>query len=299
MCLRFRLYFCLRLSTFVCICLRLLALACAPLCCCATKVAERKTMPKNAFFISAFLSFAWSMCQHLRVQWAGFASNRKQCLWQCRGLRRHLAGSAVPLLWLQSLGKTAQTPKWLEAAEKIRQPVRDFLREKLAREKNRLFRKNMGLKTQEKSQTIFLDFWPWSVCRVFFSKSHTRRRFFQLDMSWRCSQHVTPACQQKGLCHKAAKPSKSSAGAYFAGHPLRKQPWKENKKISWRGSAPGVEQLLRPPLRPSESQPPKAGHPKAGRSDFRHRRFERRLVSSLNWKRRKRPHPNTFGLGKK
>ena len=46
---------------------------------CTTKVAERKHMQKDPFFISKFLNFAWSMCQQ-RVQWAGIASNRKQHL---------------------------------------------------------------------------------------------------------------------------------------------------------------------------------------------------------------------------
>ena len=78
--------------------------------CCAAKVAERKKKktPNNPFFISKFLNLGCSICQQ-RAQWAGIASNRKRHLWQCRGLRRHLAGSAVPLLWLQSLGATAQT----------------------------------------------------------------------------------------------------------------------------------------------------------------------------------------------
>ena len=52
---------------------------------------------------------AWSMSQE-RVHWAGSASNPEQRPWQCRGLCRHLAGSAVPLLWLQSSGIAAQTP---------------------------------------------------------------------------------------------------------------------------------------------------------------------------------------------
>ena len=97
----------------------------------------------------------------------------------------------------------------LGVAEKSWRPVRDFLREKFAKKNAFLSAEIWVWKREKKSQTIFSNFWSWSVCRVSFSKSHTRRHFFsawqQSLLSWLCSQHVTPACSTKCALWKSSK----------------------------------------------------------------------------------------------
>ena len=183
------------------------------------------------------------MCQQ-RAQWAGIASNRKQCLWQRRGLRRRLAGSAVPLLWLQSLGATAQTPNgW--GSRKNRRPVRDFLREKCAKKKCLPFRRNMGLKTRKNISDHFLRFLVLVRLQGLFLKISYQGTFFSavsLELA------MLPACDPS-LSTKCALSKSSKALERVLVVPAWQGTLHENnleniEKISWRGSAPGVVQGL-------------------------------------------------------
>ena len=200
---------------------------------CAAKVAERKKTKNNPFFqlkiselcvlnVPTKSAVGWNCIEpeatSLTMQ--GFMS--PPCRFSC-------PIAVVAIAW----NNCANTQR-LGVAEKSRRPVRDFLREKFAKKNAFLSAEIWVWKREKKSQTIFSDFWSWSVCRVSFSKSHTSRCFFQLDSSlcWvgyalrMCPQLVNRMCSVK----KQQSPPTSSGGACLAGRPSRKQPWKNRKK---------------------------------------------------------------------
>ena len=195
------------------------------------EVAERRKCNETSTFTSDFLSLAWSICEQ-RLQ----------------GLELHqtgsnisdntgLAASAVPLLWLQSLGTTAQTPDGWVVAEKLDNQS-DICRKKSVRKVVFLSVKTCVWKRKNCGPGLFAGS---------LSQNLTPGNIFpawqQSLLNWLFSHHVTLACQQNVLCQKQQGPSNNSGWACLAGHPSRKQPWKnrKEKKISWRGSALGVE----------------------------------------------------------
>ena len=149
----------------------------------------------------------------------------------CSGLELHrgvyiatLASSVVLLLWLQSLGTTAQTSNgWVVAEEMFAKHVQ---------EKNRLsFHKKMSCNAK-KSQIIFSGFWTWYVCRVSFSKiSHQATVVLFSSTAVSVELAILPACDPslsaKRAMSKATRSSKDF-GLGLLGHPSRKQQRKKN-----------------------------------------------------------------------
>ena len=88
----------------------------------AQKVAERQDLT-ILFFSQDFWILRSSQCANKECRGLELHRTGSNVSDNAGGLRRHLAGSAVPLLWLQSPANTQR----LGAVEKLRQPVRHFL----------------------------------------------------------------------------------------------------------------------------------------------------------------------------
>ena len=209
------------------------------------KWGPRKSHEKATKRTRKHLNFAWPMCQQ-RVQWAGLEPEATSLTMQGFRLppcRFNCSVVVVAIPW-----NNCTNTQRLGVAEEIRQSVRDILREKIARKNAFLSAEIWTWKREKKKcQTIFPGFWWCSVCRVSFSKSHNRQPVFfsawhqsESLLSWLCSQHVTPACQQNVLDQKKAKPSKEFWCCLLGRAPFTKTTVNKFKKIWWRGSAPGV-----------------------------------------------------------
>ena len=138
-----------------------------------------KKTPNNPFFSSQNLWILCAQCakkERSGLEWHWTGSN----VYDNAGV--YVATLQVQLSHCCGCNPLEQLYKHptVVGSRKIRRPVRDLLWEKIANKKCLPFRRNTCLKTREKSQTIFSDFWSWSICRVSFSKSHTMWRFFSL-----------------------------------------------------------------------------------------------------------------------
>ena len=144
---------------------------------CAAKVAERKKTKSNPFFHLKISEFCvLNLPTKSAVGWNCIEPEATSLTMQ--GFMSPPCRFSSPIAMVPIAWNNCTNTQRLGVAEKSRRPVRDFLREKFAKKNAFLSAEIWVLKREKKSQTIFSDFWSWSVCRVSFSKSHTRRRFF-------------------------------------------------------------------------------------------------------------------------
>ena len=209
---------------------------------------QKEKLPNIHFFISKFLSFAWSMCQQ-RVQWAGVASNRKQRLGQCRRLLLHLAGSVAPLLWLQCPGTTAQTPNSWGQPKKTRQPGQDFCEKKL-REKKPSFPQKCGFENARRNLRPFLGFLVLVRFQGLFLKTSHQATFFFSLVPDSVELAMLPACDP-GSSTKCFLSKSSKALQIVLVVPAWQGTLRENyrEKNLMARFAPGVEQVFWPSSR--------------------------------------------------
>ena len=168
---------------------------------CAAKVAERKKTKNNPFFHLKLSEFCvLNAPTKSAVGWNCIKPEATSLTMQ--GFMSPPRRFSCPIAVVAIAWNNCANTQRLGGAEKSWRPVRDFLREKFAKKNAFLSAEIWVWKREKKSQTIFSDFWSWSVCMASFSKSHTRRRFFS-STAVSVELAMLPACDPS-LSNKCA-----------------------------------------------------------------------------------------------